>query len=43
LASGAKNGDELKRNGNVEEIQRRTVFDNPVHIVGVPQRIHDHE
>ncbi|TKW26179.1 hypothetical protein SEVIR_3G169600v4 [Setaria viridis] len=43
LAAGEKNGDELKRNGNVEEIQRRTVFDNPVHIVGVPQRIHGHE
>ncbi|RLN00923.1 hypothetical protein C2845_PM06G00540 [Panicum miliaceum] len=43
LAAGEKNGDELKRNGNVEDIHRRTVFDNPVHIVGVPQRIHDHE
>ncbi|PUZ65021.1 hypothetical protein GQ55_3G189900 [Panicum hallii var. hallii] len=43
LAAGEKNGDELKRNGNVEAIHRRTVFDNPVHIVGVPQRIHDHE
>jgi type I inositol polyphosphate 5-phosphatase IP5P1/2 len=42
LASGEKNGDELKRNANVEEINRRTVF-NPVHTIGVPQRIHDHE
>ncbi|CAL4909302.1 unnamed protein product [Urochloa decumbens] len=43
LAAGEKNGDELKRNGNVDEIHRRTVFDNPAHIVGVPQRILDHE
>ena len=43
LAAGEKNGDELKRNGNVEEIHRRTVFGNPVHRVGVPQKIHDHE
>ncbi|XP_025808013.1 type IV inositol polyphosphate 5-phosphatase 3-like isoform X2 [Panicum hallii] len=43
LAAGEKNGDELKRNGNVEDIHRRTVFGNPVHIVGVPQRIYDHE
>ncbi|KAG2617907.1 hypothetical protein PVAP13_3NG258062 [Panicum virgatum] len=32
-----------KRNGNVEEIHRRTVFGNPVHILGLPQKIHDHE
>ena len=43
LAAGEKNGDELKRNRNVEEIHRRTVFGNPVHRVGVPQKIHDHE
>ncbi|KAL6609583.1 hypothetical protein ACP70R_039552 [Stipagrostis hirtigluma subsp. patula] len=42
LAAGEKVGDELKRNAHVEEIHRRTVF-NPVPIVGVPQRIHDHE
>jgi len=42
LASGEKNGDELKRNTNVEEIHRRTVF-NSVHMVGVPRRIHDNE
>ncbi|XP_066365546.1 type IV inositol polyphosphate 5-phosphatase 3-like [Miscanthus floridulus] len=42
LASGEKNGNELKRNTNVEEIHRRTVF-NSVHMVGVPRRIHDHE
>jgi len=42
LASGEKNGDELKRNTNVEEIHRRTGF-NPIHMVGMPRRIHDHE
>ncbi|KAJ1263819.1 hypothetical protein BS78_09G216000 [Paspalum vaginatum] len=42
LAAGEKNGDELKRNANVGEIRRRTVF-NPVHVVGVSQRIQDHE
>ncbi|WVZ99409.1 hypothetical protein U9M48_044714 [Paspalum notatum var. saurae] len=42
LSAGEKNGDELKRNANVEEIRRRTGFD-PVHMVGVPQRIQDHE
>uniref|UniRef100_A0A0A9CQ15 Inositol polyphosphate-related phosphatase domain-containing protein n=1 Tax=Arundo donax TaxID=35708 RepID=A0A0A9CQ15_ARUDO len=42
LAAGEKDGDELKRNSNVEEILRRTVF-NPVPIVGMPTRVHDHE
>ncbi|KAJ1263813.1 hypothetical protein BS78_09G215400 [Paspalum vaginatum] len=42
LAAGEKDGDDLKRNSNVEEIFRRTVF-NPGHIVGMPMRIHDHE
>ncbi|KAF8715691.1 hypothetical protein HU200_026633 [Digitaria exilis] len=42
LAAGEKNGDDLKRNSNVEEILRRTVF-NPLHIVGTPTKIHDHE
>jgi len=42
LAAGEKDGDDLKRNSNVEEILRRTVF-NPVHTVGMPMRIHDHE
>ncbi|TKW26180.1 hypothetical protein SEVIR_3G169700v4 [Setaria viridis] len=42
LAAGEKDGDDLKRNSNVEEIIRRTVF-NPVHTVGMPMRIHDHE
>lgn len=42
LAAGEKNGDELKRNANVQEIRRRTIF-NPVHMVGVPQTIHGHE
>jgi len=42
LAAG-ENGGELERNGNVEEIDRRTVFGNPVYIVGVPQKMHDHE
>ncbi|XP_066366937.1 uncharacterized protein [Miscanthus floridulus] len=42
LAAGEKDGDDLKRNSNVEEILRRTVF-NPVNAVGMPMRIHDHE
>ncbi|CAN6346056.1 unnamed protein product [Urochloa humidicola] len=42
LAAGEKDGDDLKRNSNVEEILRRTVF-NPLHTVGMPARIHDHE
>ncbi|KAG2617917.1 hypothetical protein PVAP13_3NG258064 [Panicum virgatum] len=42
LAAGEKDGDDLKRNSNIEEILRRTVF-NPVHTVGMPMRIHDHE
>ncbi|KAK3134980.1 hypothetical protein QOZ80_5BG0413170 [Eleusine coracana subsp. coracana] len=42
LAAGEKEGDELKRNSNVEEIIRRTVF-NPVPVLGMPMRIHDHE
>ncbi|CAL5095989.1 unnamed protein product [Urochloa decumbens] len=42
LAAGEKDGDDLKRNSNAEEIIRRTVF-NPLHTVGMPMRIHDHE
>ncbi|XP_062231989.1 type I inositol polyphosphate 5-phosphatase 1-like [Phragmites australis] len=42
LTAGEKDGDELKRNSNVEEILQRTVF-NPAPIVGMPNRIHDHE
>lgn len=42
LTSGEKDGDEIKRNADVEEILRRTVF-NPVPRVSMPKRIHDHE
>ncbi|TVT97110.1 hypothetical protein EJB05_57649 [Eragrostis curvula] len=42
LAAGEKDGDDLKRNSNVEEIIRRTVF-NPDPVLGMPMRIHDHE
>ncbi|KAL5202355.1 hypothetical protein ABZP36_013307 [Zizania latifolia] len=42
LTSGKKDGDELKRNADVEEILRRTVF-NPLPGVIMPKRILDHE
>ncbi|KAG8069422.1 hypothetical protein GUJ93_ZPchr0005g15346 [Zizania palustris] len=42
LTSGKKDRDELKRNSNVEEILRRTVF-NPLPGVIMPKRILDHE
>ncbi|KAL6851724.1 hypothetical protein ACP4OV_020288 [Aristida adscensionis] len=41
LTAGEKDGDDLKRNANVEEILQRTVF-NPVPTLGMPKRIHDH-
>ncbi|KAL8166927.1 hypothetical protein V2J09_008426 [Rumex salicifolius] len=40
LTSGEKDGDELKRNADVYEIQRRTRFCQKD---GLPQNIHDHE
>lgn len=42
LTAGEKDGDDLKRNSNAEEILRRTVF-NPENVVGMPMRIHDHK
>lgn len=42
LTSGEKDGHLTKRNADVEDIIRRTVF-NPVHRVGMPEGIHDHE
>ncbi|XP_015688192.2 type IV inositol polyphosphate 5-phosphatase 3 [Oryza brachyantha] len=42
LTSGEKDGDELKRNADVQEIHRRTIF-NPVSRVSVPKTIYDHE
>ncbi|RLM93681.1 type IV inositol polyphosphate 5-phosphatase 3 [Panicum miliaceum] len=42
LTSGEKEGDELKRNADVQEIHRRTVF-NPVSRVNMPKTIYDHE
>lgn len=42
LTSGEKDGNLTKRNADVEEILRRTVF-NPVHRVSMPKGIHDHE
>lgn len=42
LTSGEKDGDELKRNADVQEIHRRTIF-NPVSRVGMPKTIYDHE
>lgn len=42
LTSGEKEGDELKRNADVQEIHRRTIF-NPVSRVNVPKTIYDHE
>ncbi|KAM0857667.1 hypothetical protein ACQ4PT_048325 [Festuca glaucescens] len=42
LTSGEKDGNLIKRNADVEEILRRTVF-NPDHKVCMPKGIHDHE
>lgn len=42
LTAGEKDGDDLKRNSNAEEILRRTVF-NPENVVGMPMRIYDHK
>ncbi|GJN15061.1 hypothetical protein PR202_gb01949 [Eleusine coracana subsp. coracana] len=42
LASGEKDGDELKRNAHAEAIHKRTMF-NLISTVSMPQRIHDHE
>uniref|UniRef100_A0A0A9B3G8 Inositol polyphosphate-related phosphatase domain-containing protein n=1 Tax=Arundo donax TaxID=35708 RepID=A0A0A9B3G8_ARUDO len=42
LTSGEKDGDELKRNADVQEIHRRTIF-NPVSRVSIPKTIYDHE
>lgn len=42
LTSGEKDGDELKRNADVEEILRRTVF-NPLPGLSTPKGILGHE
>ncbi|KAL6840561.1 hypothetical protein ACP4OV_030371 [Aristida adscensionis] len=42
LTSGEKDGDELKRNADVQEIHRRTIF-NPVSRLSMPKTIYDHE
>ncbi|KAG8077735.1 hypothetical protein GUJ93_ZPchr0007g5208 [Zizania palustris] len=42
LTSGEKDGDGLKRNADVQEIHRRTIF-NPVSEVSMPKTIYDHE
>ncbi|OAY23646.1 type IV inositol polyphosphate 5-phosphatase 3 isoform X2 [Manihot esculenta] len=42
LTSGEKDGDELKRNADVHEIHRRTLFHTNCGI-GLPKAIHDHE
>ncbi|KGN46110.1 type IV inositol polyphosphate 5-phosphatase 3 isoform X2 [Cucumis sativus] len=42
LTSGEKEGDEIKRNADVNEIHRRTQF-HPINGVGFPKIIHDHE
>ncbi|KAJ0985574.1 hypothetical protein J5N97_003930 [Dioscorea zingiberensis] len=42
LTSGEKNGDELRRNADVQEIHRRTLFSS-VSTNGLPRVIHDHE
>ncbi|KAI4321386.1 hypothetical protein MLD38_034772 [Melastoma candidum] len=42
LTSGEKDGDELKRNADVHEIHRRTIF-HPVSSLGLPKGIMDHE
>uniref|UniRef100_A0A1D1XET1 Type I inositol 1,4,5-trisphosphate 5-phosphatase 1 n=2 Tax=Anthurium amnicola TaxID=1678845 RepID=A0A1D1XET1_9ARAE len=42
LTSGEKEGDELRRNADVQEIHRRTIF-NLVPSINVPRAIQDHE
>ncbi|KAK6940070.1 hypothetical protein RJ641_029601 [Dillenia turbinata] len=42
LTAGEKDGDELKRNAVVQEIQRRTKF-HLLSGIGLPKTIHDHE
>ncbi|CAM0882421.1 unnamed protein product [Alopecurus aequalis] len=42
LTSGEKDGDEQKRNADVQEIHRRTIF-NPISTVSTPKTIYDHE
>ncbi|CAA6666243.1 unnamed protein product [Spirodela intermedia] len=42
LNSGEKEGDELRRNADVQEIHRRTIF-NAVPDVNMPRTIRDHE
>ncbi|KAF6146364.1 hypothetical protein GIB67_020458, partial [Kingdonia uniflora] len=42
LSSGEKEGDELRRNADVQEIHRRTHFHSVSDIIS-PQTIHDHE
>ncbi|KAJ9675485.1 hypothetical protein PVL29_024419 [Vitis rotundifolia] len=42
LTAGEKDGDELKRNADVQEIHRRTRF-HPVSSIGLPKSILDHE
>ncbi|KAK2643027.1 hypothetical protein Ddye_024790 [Dipteronia dyeriana] len=42
LTSGEKEGDQLKRTGDVHEIHRRTIFHSQPDI-GLPKSIHDHE
>ncbi|GAB2271616.1 Inositol polyphosphate phosphatase, catalytic domain ues [Dionaea muscipula] len=42
LTSGDKEGDEIKRNSDVHEIHRRTLF-RPASTFGLPKSIHDHE
>lgn len=42
LTSGEKDGDEQKRNADVQEIHRRTIF-NSVSRVSTPKTIYDHE
>lgn len=42
LTSGEKDGDELKRNADVREIQRKTQF-HSLSGMGLPRRIPDHE
>ncbi|KAL5718576.1 phosphoinositide 5-phosphatase [Ranunculus cassubicifolius] len=42
LSSGEKDGDEVRRNTNVQEILRRTQF-RSISGIGFPKNIHDHE
>lgn len=42
LTSGEKDGDELRRNTDVQEIHRRTLFGSDA-TLGMPRTIVDHE